>query len=216
MATALSATPTDGVRFVPSPLDQKVFPKTLTTQERLEMTNALQGSLLPKLNELAASAHHIAFSAVLDSTISETALRDTKGLLAELADRGFAWSDIARLLRVSVPALRKWRTGEAEPTGPNRRSIARLVAFISILEDQCGVENACAWFETPFIDSYMITPIDLYVEECYEAIHDVAGGRLTAATALDRYIPGWRQSGASRVEVFTAADGGVAIRPKSI
>lgn len=215
MATEMSTTSTEGSRFVPSPFDSSVFSKTLTTQDRLEISNSLQGSLIPRISEIAAYFHQDAFDAVLDSSTSDAAIRDTRALLEELADRGFAWSDIAKLLGVSVPAIRKWRTGEAEPTGQNRRIIARLVAFAVILENQCGVENVSAWFETPLVDSYLVTPIDLYIVGRYEAIHEIASGRMKATVALDRFIPEWRDTAASGVDVFTASDGMAAIRLKS-
>lgn len=32
-------------------------------------------------------------------------------MLSDLAELGFAWRDIARLVKVSVPAVQKWRKG---------------------------------------------------------------------------------------------------------
>src|SRR5262249_48461976 len=57
-------------------------------------------------------------------------------LLAELAnERGISWADLARLLNVTVGAVRKWRTdGSASATA--RLGLARLAAFLDVLSEE--------------------------------------------------------------------------------
>ena len=48
-------------------------------------------------------------------------------MLVELADLGFAWRDIARMVGVSVPAVQKWRKGE-KASGDSRSQLSSLLA----------------------------------------------------------------------------------------
>lgn len=203
--------PTD-TRFVPSP--DGLFQKTLTTQDRLEVMSKIR-AIMPDVAELAASHHQNALDAVLASHTSEVSLRSAPELLNELSDDGFAWSDIARIVGVSVPALRKWRLGESDPTGMNRSAIARFVAFVRMLQRQCGVEHVASWLEMPLVSGFHITAMDLLLRQDFALIFEVAAHRMTSEVALDRFEPNWRRTTAPQVEVFVAEDGGVAIRPKN-
>lgn len=55
----------------------------------------------------------------LESKTGERARCAPMHALEQLADYGFAWRDIARVVGVSVPAITKWRKG-AGVTGENR------------------------------------------------------------------------------------------------
>lgn len=58
----------------------------------------------------AVRSHRLEYAARLAAATDQNVRRPVLSLLSELADRyGVAWSDIASMLRVSVPALRKWR-----------------------------------------------------------------------------------------------------------
>lgn len=199
-------------QFVPSPED--AFPKTLTTQDRLELLSTIRG-ILPGIAEIATNGHQDALDAVLQGRRAECSLRTAVDLLSELSERGFAWSDIAQLLKVSVPALRKWRLGESDPTADHRRSIATLVAFIQILEEQCRVDDVASWLEIPLIDDFNIDAFELYVGDRLDLVYEVAAGRLDPKSALDQFRPDWRQVFASRVDVILDNNGVIAIRPKA-
>jgi DNA-binding transcriptional regulator YiaG len=199
-------------QFVPNP--ELAFPKTRTTQDRLIEMSTFR-AILPDLANKAATAHQNALDAVLAHHTAENSIRNSVELLQELSDRGFAWSGIARLLRVSVPALRKWRIGESEPTAPNRRSIAGLVAFSRILEDQCHVGDVASWLEMPLVDGFNIDAFELLLAERRDLVYEVAAGRMEPSAALDDFLPNWRQTLAPKLEILMADDGMVAVRPKN-
>ncbi|MET8278746.1 hypothetical protein [Micromonospora sp. NPDC005174] len=100
------------------------------------------------INNDTARLHEDYLKLLLDSETDEKVKIGLQGLLAELAeDYGFGWTDIARLLRVSVPAIRKWRRGGVISPG-NLHSLAQLCAFLKILTSQY-VADPAAWLTTP-------------------------------------------------------------------
>lgn len=150
-----------------------------------------------------------------DQLTERTAMREresVKELLEVLSDRGLSWSLLARMLHVSVPAIRKWRLGGgASPQ--NRRELARVVALLDMLEEEFRVEDPAAWLEIP-LGSTTRTLADAYAADRLDLILDYAGRRIRSPEELfDQLDPGWRGAAASReFEVFLAADGDLGIR----
>jgi len=96
----------------------------------------------------AARLHDDTLQLLLSSETDEKVKLGLKALLAELTeDHGLGWSDIARLVQVSVPAIRKWRTG-GEITSARLHNLAGLAAFLKILADQ-EIADPAAWLATP-------------------------------------------------------------------
>jgi len=155
--------------------------------------------------------HRHAFEAQLNARTREVAKRSAVEMLDELAARGFAWRDIARLIGVSVPAVRRWRQGEP-PTGPRLWTIARLLAFIDTLRTDHHVTDAAAWLEMPLVPSAPVTGIDMLTDGHYADVFDLAAEHTTAEEVLDQYQPDWRERYRSDFEVFEAADGELGIR----
>jgi transcriptional regulator with XRE-family HTH domain len=135
-------------------------------------------------------------------------------MLAELADLGFAWRDIARLVGVTVAAVQKWRRGEGA-TGGKRRRVASLLAACDLIAEHYEVREVASWFEMPLIDEAPVTPIDLYVEERVDLVFDYASGHADPEQILSDFDPQWRERYRSDFEVFRAADGELSIRPKA-
>ncbi|HUB72397.1 MAG TPA: hypothetical protein VL984_18390 [Acidimicrobiales bacterium] len=195
---------------------------TLTTEERVEELRE-RARLTDKagflrndtasLSERAADIHHVSFSVQLDTMTTRLATQSPVRLLDELGDLGFAWRDIARMVGVSVPALRRWRAGE-RPTGDNRREIAQLLAFVKIIVDHGFVFEPASWMEMPVSSAIATTAIDLYSEGQLEIVFDLATHNITAEQALDLIEPDWRTSEESNWEVLVAEDGAPYIRPK--
>jgi len=132
-------------------------------------------------------------------------------MLQQLADSGFSWRDIARLVGVSVPALRKWRQGEA-PTGDNRLKIARILAFCDYLTSTCLVEEVASYMEMPLTKNAPLTVLDLLAADRYDLAAEYASGHATATQVLDNFEPTWRDRYRSAFEVITASDGELSIR----
>ncbi|QEV18990.1 helix-turn-helix transcriptional regulator [Streptomyces alboniger] len=146
-------------------------------------------------------------------------LTSTRGKLApaamleQIAELGFSWRDVARLLKVSVPAVQKWRRGEGV-TGPNRLNIASLLAMCQMLAEHYAVQEVASWFEMPLTSKCPVTPMDLYATERQDLIFDYASSHADVEQVLNDYDPDWRERYASTFEVYEAADGDLAIRPK--
>lgn len=193
---------------------EQLFEKTRTSQDRLTETSITR-ALFPYEAEKVVANHQVALDAAVEERSSECLTRAPRVLLTELFDRGFAWSGIARLLKVSVPALRKWRLGESEPTSENRRSIAKLVAFSELLEKEGGVENVASWLEMPLVEGYNVDGFDLFLASHSDLLYEVAARRMGPSAALDQFAPDWRHTTAADLEAFVADDGSVAVRPKN-
>lgn len=69
--------------------------------------------------------------------------------------------------------------------------------------------------EIPISHGIPSTGIDLYAGGHVLTIFDLASEHITADEALDEAEPGWRDRYQSEFEVFLAADGQPAIRPRS-
>lgn len=146
----------------------------------------------------------------LDERAQLKARKSVQSLLEELAiDRGMSWSNIARLIGVSVGAIRKWRKDGAA-TGENRLALGLLSAFLDLLDD-FAVEDPAGWLEVPLISGYTVTALDLYREGKVVSLLDYAGHRTTAIQLLDEYDPDWREKYRTDFTVFEAADGNLAI-----
>jgi len=134
-------------------------------------------------------------------------------LLATLADLGFSWRAIARMLNVSVPAVQKWRQG-AKVSGENRRLLANLVGACDLISEHYLVSDVASWFEMPILTEVPITPIDLYATGRYQLLFEYASGHTDTESLLSHLDPDWRESYRSDFEVFRAEDDQLSIRPK--
>lgn len=173
----------------------------------LRNVNAAMGNAL-------IDVHHRGFRVQLDTHTARIAKRGLPELLGELNELGFGWRDLARMVGVSVPALRRWRQGE-QPTGDHRRRVAQLVAFVGLLVEDHLVANVASWMEVPITSDVPDTPIDLYSRGHFETVFDLASDHVTPEQALDHADPGWRERIDNQYEVFVAGDGQPGIRSRS-
>lgn len=164
------------------------------------------------LGQDAASIHQEIRDYDLDQRAAIKGRHGISSLLSELAvDRGMAWADIARLVGVSISAVRKWRgTGSSSPE--HREALARLTAFLDLLEEY-AIEDPAQWMEMrlPLPSGYLISPMDLYQKGEISALLEYASQRLTAEEMLDKTYSDWRET-RSRFESYDASDGAKAIR----
>lgn len=134
-------------------------------------------------------------------------------MLTELADLGFAWRDIARMVGVSVPAVQKWRKGE-KASGDSRSRIASLLAACDLISDHYMVDEIASWFEMPLSSAAPVTPIVLYAASRADLVFEFAGGHVDPEALLTEFDPDWRERYRSDFEVFEAGDGNRSIRMK--
>lgn len=149
----------------------------------------------------------------LKARTEEAAKRSPIDLLGELSAAGFSWSAIARLVGVSVPAIRKWRQGESVAP-ENRLRLARLVAFVAVVVSDYLISDVASWIEIPIEDSGL-TGLDVLVAERYPDLVEFAANHITGGELLDRVFPEWRSSIDDRFEVADDADGERYIRMKA-
>jgi hypothetical protein len=172
----------------------------------------LLGEDVAETSRRVGEIHQRAVGAQLETKAQTIAKRSVGEMLAELAESGFAWRDIAALAGVSVPAVRRWRQGEAS-TGPNRLAIARIVALVETLRDDHLVSDVASWMEVPIVPEAPVTPIDLAAAGRLQDVVDIAGSHSTGEAVLDRWQPDWRARYRSDYEVFLAPDGELGTRP---
>ena len=134
-------------------------------------------------------------------------------MLTELADLGFAWRDIARMVGVSVPAVQKWRKGE-KASGDSRHRIASLLAACDLITSNYMVDGIASWFEMPLSSSAPVTPIVLYAANRADLVFEFASGQVDPEALLSEFDPDWRERYRSDFEVFEAGDGNRSIRMK--
>lgn len=176
------------------------------------------GTLRTQVSALGGDVAEFHNEATEDDLRSRSAVKAKRGvptLLKELAvERGMAWADIARLVGVSVSAVRKWRTGgDASPE--KRRLLAQLAAFLDLLEES-SVEDPAQWLEMDLAlpVEYSVRAVELYAIGHMIALLEIAGQRRDPAHVLDEVDPEWREARRSDIEIFTATDGQLAFRER--
>ncbi len=184
-------------------------PTSLSHDVVANATGALRDDV-GALSANVAALHSQSLAIQLEARTDEAAKRAPTDLLDELAGLGFSWTGIARLVGVSIPALRKWRLGEA-PSGENRRKLAQIVAFVGVLEQDHLITDVASWLEVPLAGT-VHTALDLFAAGNLGDLLEYGAHKLDSTELLDRSIPGWRSELDDQFEVFEASDGERAIR----
>lgn len=158
--------------------------------------------------------HRAAQLQTLELLARDRARDDVLTLLDVLStDRGLGWSDIARLVGVSVQAVRKWRRGEAV-TGENRLAVARVVALFDMLSSETPVQDPAGWLEIPVIEGYALRHLDLYRLGRADLLFDLAHLRVSPEAAMAELTPEWRERYLLEHEVYEAEDGQRSVRQR--
>jgi len=184
-------------------------PTTLSSDVVANAAGALRDDV-GALSDNVAALHGESLLIQLEARTDEAAKRAPKDLLDELASLGFSWTGIARLVGVSIPALRKWRNGET-PSGDNRRNLAQIVAFVGVLERDHLITDVASWLEVPLAGTNN-RALDLFAAGNVGDLLEYAAQKLESTELLDRAIPSWRAELDDQFEVFEAGDGERAIR----
>ncbi len=168
-----------------------------------------------QLHEDTARLHGETLDELLRTASAEHARRPLTELLNQLSDAGFSWRDVARVAGVSVPALRKWRTGE-NATGENHRRVAELVALSEIVGEQYLSGDVARWLEVPLVRDVPVTGLDLLVANRFDLLLRWASATdVDPESLLDDYGLDWRREYATEIEEFIAPDGRPALRVRS-
>ena len=200
-----------------------------TVSDEITPPPALPATSLPTLAKLTDDAGHLNnrvqllhddttdlhFRVIMQewqSKSTDLVRQDMRTLLGCLADKGFAWRDIARLIGVSVPAVQKWRQG-GPASGQSRLQAAAVLAACDLITEHYLVHDVASWFEVPVVLGYPITALDLYAAKQIQLVFSLATGNADPEQVLSAFDPDWRENFRSDFEVYQADDG-LAIRPK--
>jgi hypothetical protein len=161
------------------------------------------------LDSDVANNHRKVQTINLDNYARQLVREEVNSLLEEIVALGMGWSDIAQIIKVSVQAIRKWRNHEPI-TGDNRLKIARLLAFLKLLEE-VPISDPVSWLEAPLIEGYTKRHIDLYKEGHAELLFELANLRIEAEAAMSELDTDWREKYIAKHEVFEMEDGQLSI-----
>ncbi len=154
--------------------------------------------------------HRQAFTDSLAAHTNQIIKLSIQDVLGELSTQwGVAWVDVARMVGVSVPALRKWRV-VGRVSGENQRRVSELLAFIRVLKE-AGVQEPGSWISIPMVDGYTATPRHLYGASSASVLVDVASNSIRPEDALDELVPGWKEDYSTDFVVRPGPDGLPAI-----
>lgn len=185
----------------------------LSAMQLTERSGAVRG----QAHQLSSDTQDVHRDTTFTEWSARTAIRGKEAptdVLGELAQLGFAWRDIARMVGVSVPAVQKWRRGE-RITGDNRRNLASLLAACDLVTEHYMVSEVASWFEMPLVNDAPVTPADLYAADRVDLVFEYASGHPDPEVVLTDFDPTWRDRYRSAFEVFTGPDGQPSLRPKS-
>jgi hypothetical protein len=204
----------------PGTAGEDITPAPTISETRISvsaLTEAVGGfrALMRGWYGVVEDTHHESYVKEWNVRTRDLARSATPELLEKLADLGFAWRDIARLVGVTVQAIQKWRRGSGA-SGENRRNIAGLLAACEMLSEDYGIQEVASWFEMPILQGIPVTPIDLWADERRDLVFDYGSGHaIDLEQLLTSWDPQWRERYHSDFEVFRAEDGLLSIRPKN-
>ncbi len=128
----------------------------------------------------------------LATAAQDYARLDDKDVLRVLAsEHAFTWVDLSRMIRVSVPAIRKWRH-DGGLNAENRAKLIYLAAFAQLLRDK-GI-RAASWMSIPLLPGYTVAPKHLYTSDHAATLFDLACGWRTPTEVLNALDPDWRNT----------------------
>ena len=170
-------------------------------------------SMVRLLSQDVAQVHDVSLRRQLEGRTNAAVKKSSSHLLGELAARGFSWISVARIADVSIPEIRKWRLGK-ELSEENRRSLALLVAFVGLLEEDPSIRDGVSWLEISFVNS-TFTGIDVLATGHSYKLMQYAAGHISQTELLDSTFPTWRDTLNDSFEVYEAQDGERAIRMRT-
>ncbi len=216
MAIETSQITTDSMAERPTAADTAAppVPPLATTQHLIPQVSLLRY----RANDVHADVSTLGRS-IYDLNLKErTAEQEKKSvatLLAAVTQTGIGWAALSRLLKISVPAIRKWRQGQgASPE--NRKALAELSALMQMLHEQFMVEDPASWLEIPLASTHT-SLVDVYAAGRTDLVLDYAGSWIRSADqVMDAFEPAWRErTSIQEFETYIAADGQPAVRKRT-
>lgn len=138
-------------------------------------------------------------------------------LLSSISSAGLSWRDLARVCRVSVPAVQKWRRNEGM-TAESRETLARLASLIALLSKHL-IEEPVPWLEAKVLANVGLARLDLLAAGRFDLVLALAAGndsRPTVESILDEYQKDWRDTYVdNQFMVIIDTDGMSSIVPRA-
>jgi hypothetical protein len=159
--------------------------------------------LTDRADQTAGASHQLhaqALGQALEAMGLDAEAEPLPELLSNLTDDfAFSWSTLARCIRVTPTAVRKWRHGE-ELARENKQRVARLIAFSRLLHEiDPRIHDVGDWLEGLVSPDATLTRADLYrtgadVDLLRMARSVVRAGpdNIRPEDVLDHYAQGWR------------------------
>lgn len=151
----------------------------------------------------------------IDASAHELTGRGPAQLLESIAALGLAWRDIAALVGVSVPKVRRLRAG-GTATDQDCLRIAHLLALLEWLGTDQRITDVASWLEAPLRAGVPVSRLTLLLHDHEDlVIASLAGPEFSPLQLLESFAPDWRDRYDSAFEVFAASDGQQSIRPRA-
>lgn len=128
-------------------------------------------------------------------------------LLQRLSDEfGMAWTAMAAVVRVSIPAIRKWRNG-GDISDHNHVALAKLVSVCEQLQE-LGVGWPASWLDRRVWPSVPMRLLEVAAADRMDLVLAYAANTIDGVELLDDHLPDWRERyPAERTEVTFDDDG---------
>ena len=164
---------------------------------------------------LLENGHRGLYTAAISDLAREATKRTARAIVDDLATEfGLAWVDLAKMVGVSVPAIRKWRLDGG--VGPeNHRRLAEVSAFLRALREYASVQDPAAWISQRMLPGHTVTVRHLYSADRAGLLLDYASGGVSATDVLERTEPAWRVTYATDDDVVIFSDGVPALVRRS-
>lgn len=166
-------------------------------------------------HEVSVDHHQSKYLDEWQQRVKTHAERSHEEMLTSLWESGLSWRDIARLLKVSIASVQKWRSG----VKMSSKNFAHLrdfaAAYNTVAAHKPGVDLA-SWLDVPILTDVPITPLDLWTKGHPETFFEYALGDLKPEAALDALDSGWRARYRDDGFVtFRGADGNLSVGYKN-
>lgn len=186
------------------------LPATTTSYRELSDQAGFLRNVVRIIAGDVASLHRNLGHKGLDERAQEFKGLTTRELLNGLNRLGFTWRDVARMMRVSVPAVQKWRKGESA-SGENHKRLMVLRALMTMLEEEHLVADVATWADGPMAAGAPITPLDLIAGGREDLAVELAATQSSPEAVLDEFEPDWRDRYRSDYRVERSSDGLMSI-----
>ncbi|NNN03788.1 MAG: hypothetical protein HKL87_07335 [Acidimicrobiaceae bacterium] len=205
-----AAVPVDDSTGATEVLQAPQLPSTTTSYRELSDHAGLLRNVVRSIAGDVASLHRNLGHRGLDERAQEFKGLTTRELLDELNRLGFTWRDVARMAKVSVPAVQKWRKGESA-SGENHKRLMVLKALMTMLEEEHLVADVATWADGPMATGAPITPLDLIAGGREDLAVELAARQSSPEDVLDEFESEWRDRYRSDYRVERSSDGLLSI-----